>query len=707
MLDKEVKQEIQTAYSALLAAKGYSARYCQKRMIADIANTLGGITMDEEGNRLSDQHVCVIEAGTGTGKTVAYAMASLPIAKALKKKLVISTATIALQEQIVFVDLPDIARHSGLEFTYALAKGRRRYLCLSKLDQVLASTQSDNHTLAFYDDEFFPEGDMPSEMHRDLYEAMLASLGKGEWDGDRDNWKSEIDYAAWSPISTDHVQCTGRQCSHYENCYFYRARDQIHKVDCIVTNHDLVLADMMMGGGAVLPAPEETIYIFDEGHHLPDKAINHFSNFLQIRSTQSWLESLPGMLEKLGEEVGEVGNLPMGLGQYESACADLVQSLENAATIFQQLEVDAEGNNTDRRYRFKGGVVELHHRELSQNLLLASQRMLGLLQRLEVALEERVTDTEPGDRDGVEPWLAQVAAASARTQTGTALWQDFMIADPDNAPPKARWINFREGAELMLNASPVAVNDELEKRLWSRCFSAVITSATLAVGADFSRFIRRVGVADDNRFTALLSPFNFSEQATLQVPAMKTDPRKADEHTDEVGEILPGLLKGVGGGLVLFASWRQMFRVTDLLSGEFLERVMSQGTLGKAEIVARHKEKIDRGESSIIFGLASFAEGIDLPGSYCDHVVIVKIPFAVPDDPVGATLSEWIESKGGNSFQEIMIPDAALRMVQACGRLLRTETDTGTISILDRRLVTQRYGAMLLNAMPPFRRLIL
>jgi ATP-dependent DNA helicase DinG len=167
------------------------------------------------------------------------------------------------------------------------------------------------------------------------------------------------------------------------------------------------------------------------------------------------------------------------------------------------------------------------------------------------------------------------------------------------------------------------------------------------------------------------------------------------------------LLKGVGGGLVLFASWRQMFRVTDLLSGEFLERVMSQGTLGKAEIVARHKEKIDRGESSIIFGLASFAEGIDLPGSYCDHVVIVKIPFAVPDDPVGATLSEWIESKGGNSFQEIMIPDAALRMVQACGRLLRTETDTGTISILDRRLVTQRYGAMLLNAMPPFRRLIL
>ncbi|MFT7091687.1 MAG: ATP-dependent DNA helicase DinG [Candidatus Azotimanducaceae bacterium] len=707
MLDKEVKLEIQTAYSALLKAKGYSARYCQKRMIADIANTLGDIDADDEGIRVSEQHICVIEAGTGTGKTVAYAMAALPIAKALKKKLVISTATVALQEQIVFVDLPDIAKHSGLDFSYALAKGRRRYLCLSKLDQVLASSLSDNHTLAFYDDEFFPAGELPSELHRDLYEAMLTSLGKGEWDGDRDNWKSEIDYAAWSPISTDHVQCTGRQCSHYENCYFYRARDQIHNVDCIVTNHDLVLADVMMGGGAVLPALEETIYVFDEGHHLPDKAINHFSNFLQIRSTQIWLESLPGMLQKLGDELGNIGNLPHSLGQFESSCVDLVQTLESAAIVFQALEADAEGNETDRRYRFKRGVVEAHHRDLSHNVLLASQRLLGLLQHLEVALEERVTDTEPSERDGIEPWLAQVAAAAARMQTGTALWQDFMIADAPDAPPKARWISFREGAELMLNASPVAVNDTLQELLWSRCYAAVITSATLAVGADFSRFIRRVGVADDNRFTALLSPFNYAEQATLQVPAMKVDPRKADEHTDEVASMLPGLLAGVVGGLVLFASWRQMYRVTDQLPGEFLERVMSQGTLGKAEIVSRHKQKIDQGESSIIFGLASFAEGIDLPGSYCDHVVVVKIPFAVPDDPVGATLSEWIESNGGNSFQEIMIPDAALRMVQACGRLLRTETDTGTISILDRRLVTQRYGPMLLDALPPFRRLIL
>ena len=704
MLAEEVKQEIQGAYSQLLAEKGYTARYCQKRMIADIANTLGTIEQDDEGERIGEKHICVVEAGTGTGKTVAYAMAALPIAKYLKKKLVISTATVALQEQIVYVDLPDIAQHSGLEFSYALAKGRRRYLCLAKLDQILSASQGGNQTLAFYDDELPENSGDAAEQYRDLYESMVSQLGRGEWDGDRDNWQTEIEYAAWNPVSTDHVQCTGRQCSHYENCFFYRARDQIHKVDCIVTNHDLVLADVTMGGGAVLPAPEETIYVFDEGHHLPDKAINHFSNFLQVRSTQGWLEGIPPMLEKLVDRIGDVGNLPYGQGQFESACSDLSVSLEDAAQVLLELELEAEGADNDRRYRYKGGQVPSDQKDLAHNLLLASQRLLGLLQILEVALEELVTDTEVVERDEIEPWLAQVAAASARMQSATALWQDFMVADPEDGAPKARWINFREGDELNLNASPVAVHDTLAELLWDRCYGAVITSATLAIGADFSRFIGRIGVNADNRFTALLSPFNHQEQGLLQIPSMHTDPRSVDEHTDEVASMLPDLLQSATGGLVLFSSWRQMFRVSDQLPGEFMDHVMSQGTFGKAEIVARHKGLVDNGQSSIIFGLASFAEGIDLPGHYCDHVVIVKIPFAVPDDPVGATLSEWIEDKGGNAFQEIMMPDAALRMIQACGRLLRTEQDKGVITILDRRLVTQRYGGLLLDALPPFRR---
>jgi len=263
MLSNEIKEEIQAAYSRLLSEKGYKARYCQRLMIADIARTVGNVEVDDNGERQAGPNICVVEAGTGTGKTIAYAIAALPIAKAMGKRLVISTATVALQEQIVYLDLPDIRKHAALDFSFALAKGRRRYLCLSRLDLALQEMGSMNQTLALYDDESFE----PEESHRVLYQNMVESLGRGDWDGDRDNWQEEIDHPAWARVSTDHVQCTGRQCSNYGNCFFYKARERIHKVDCIVTNHDLVLADLMMGGGAVLPAPEDAIYIFDEGHH--------------------------------------------------------------------------------------------------------------------------------------------------------------------------------------------------------------------------------------------------------------------------------------------------------------------------------------------------------------------------------------------------------------------------------------------------------
>ena len=293
---------------------------------------------------------------------------------------------------------------------------------------------------------------------------------------------------------------------------------------------------------------------------------------------------------------------------------------------------------------------------------------------------------------------------TARIESAVSLWQAYKTRDANAEPPRARWISFLDDDELMLHVSPIAVHDQLNELLWSRCFGAVITSATLAVGGDFTRIRQRLGLSETHTFRALQSPFRFNEMATLAIPGMPVDPRDADAHNDAVAEMLPRLMLETTGGLVLFASWHQMRRISDVLPADFMDKVLSQGDFSKAEIISRHKSRIDAGNSSVIFGLASFAEGIDLPGSYCDHVVVVKIPFSVPNDPVGATLSEWIENNGGNAFQEVMVPDAALRLVQACGRLLRTETDSGRVTILDRRLVSQRYGAMLLNALPPFRR---
>lgn len=700
MLNDEIKTTIQTAYSRLLEKKGYRSRQCQRQMIADIANTLGGVEVDDSGVRLNEENVCVVEAGTGTGKTVAYAMAALPIAKALGKRLVISTATVALQEQIVLIDLPDIRKHAELDFSYALAKGRRRYLCLSRLDQALQDVGSVNHTLALYDDEKFPA----EQSHQDLYESMLARLGQGSWDGDRDTWSSELENAAWMPVSTDHTQCTQRQCSHYENCYFYKAREQIHKVDCIVTNHDLVLSDLMMGGGAVLPAPEDTIYIFDEGHHLPDKAIGHFSSFLQVKSTQTWLEQILVTIKQLAGDLGDIGGFPRGYTQFEQGVSDLNDLLESTVQSLEPLKDISEGSDNDSRYRFPHGVIEPELQLLSQNLYQTTRRIKDQIERLRADLEDRLTDADPSERDSLEYWLPIASSIESRLDSGAGLWQEMMREDEEKVPPTARWINFRDDDETILNASPIAVADDLQEMLWSRCFGAVVTSATLAIGGDFTSFQNRSGVKPYNRFRTLASPFNHYEQAVLRVPRMATDPKQADEHTELIATMIPDLVHGHLGSLILFSSWRQMFRVTDLLPPEFAKKVLSQGTLSKSEIISQHKSNVDGEQNSVIFGLASFAEGIDLPGKYCSHVVIAKIPFAVPDDPVGATLSEWIEARGGNSFSEVMIPDATLRIVQACGRLLRTETDSGVITILDTRLVTKRYGSMILQALPPFRK---
>ena len=185
---------------------------------------------------------------------------------------------------------------------------------------------------------------------------------------------------------------------------------------------------------------------------------------------------------------------------------------------------------------------------------------------------------------------------------------------------------------------------------------------------------------------------------------MTTNPSDADAHSEELTELIPDILAEDQSALVLFTSWRQMMRVFGGLEDDSSQRVLMQGNLSKHEILKRHRKRIDVGKVSWIFGLASFAEGIDLPDKYCTHVVIAKLPFSVPDDPVGATLAEWIESRGGNAFYDLMLPNAALRVIQAAGRLLRTETDSGSVSILDRRLLTKAYGKVILNALPPFRR---
>ena len=725
MLSDTVKQTIQEAYRRFLAKRGWPARSGQKQMIAEIARCLGGLQQDAEGKRQGAAiPICVVEAGTGTGKTIAYSLATIPLAQAYDKTLVISTATVALQEQIVFKDLPELRRHAELPFEFALAKGRSRYLCPARLDAELEGVVTDA-AMNLYPDELPAELNTAhtSEATLGLYQELLDAMVRGEWDGDRDAWPRAIEAADWIRITTDHHQCAGRRCAYISQCPFFKARDRINGVDVVVANHDLVLADLSLGGGAILPAPEDCIYVFDEAHHLADKAINHFSFHSRVDSSRKWLKQAEKSLAALGKALGGIGTLASRLEK----SAEMLESLHATTASLQDYlasEIHFPEAATDRgssfnktrRYRFAEGKVPEVLRDYAEVLAEHYRQLSAALADMEKDLQgELDREHSPVPRHEVEIWYPLVGAMQGRADSACALWRSYQQADLPTQAPRARWITLRDdqtavgGVDFEVCSSPIQSAAMLAESLWQRCFAAVLTSATLTALNRFDRLQWRSGTPADARYVSIPSPFNF-QGSILRVPNLKAEPSDAMAHTDAIVEYLKQQLPQAGapaeGMLVLFSSRRQMEDVFFGMDKVQQARILMQGDLSRQEMLDRHKKRIDSGEASVLFGLASFAEGVDLPGNYCTHVVIAKLPFAVPDDPVEEALAEWVEKRGGNAFMEIAVPDAALKLVQACGRLLRNEQDRGTITLLDRRVVSKRYGKVILDSLPPYRRVI-
>lgn len=703
MIKDEHKKEIQKAYSHFLQAKSLKPRFGQKLMIAEIAKTLGAIKVNADNQRISDGHVCVAEAGTGTGKTVAYLLSVLPIAKALDKRVVLATATIALQEQVILKDLPDVLRHSGLNFNFCLAKGRGRYLCLSKLDRILSSDDNSQLIPVYEDDSI-----LVSEQDAQLYNTMMEKLSSGKWGGDRDDWEEEIDSEAWQRVTTDHRQCTGRKCSHVRNCAFFNARDALGESDCVVANHDLVLADLALGGGAILPPPEDTIYIFDEGHHLPDKALNHFSSNLRYRSTMRWLGQSEGQWQKMIEPLEKAHYFMELATPFEDVLHKVRKVMEEHLYLFNDVTADVDRTQQTPRLRFEHGEVPGDIEKLAlilkNNFQEVVRHLTKLYDELTVLIEEDYSSVPKVDLENLYPIIG---AWLARAEAALALWSQYVHTKLDDKFPIARWITlveFNDIVDFEIVASPILASRTLADGLWSKCFGAVVTSATITALNSFDRFKIRAGTQDHDHYISVPSPFNFQENATLVIPKDAVEANNAQLHTDSVIDLLPEIIDDKEGTLVLFSSRRQMLDVYESVPTHVRDNILLQGNESKQTLVRLHKEAIDKGDGSIIFGLASFAEGVDLPGKYCTHVIIAKIPFSVPDDPLEAALSEWIEARGGNSFMQVSVPDASMRLIQACGRLLRSETDTGKISLLDKRLITKRYGKALLDSLPPFAR---
>lgn len=702
MLDQALKEQIQTTYRQFLSSRDLKPRYGQKMMIAEVARTLGGVETNSEGERSGDGHICMVEAGTGTGKTMAYLLSAIPIARKKAKSLVISTATVALQEQLISKDLPEATELMEFPVNYVLAKGRGRYFCISQAEKLLES-QHELGQMALYEDEVAQRIDADDLAY---YGELLNKFASGDWDGDRDSLPEEINEERWYPMTSDHTRCTNRRCQNFSVCPFFKSRDSMDKADIVVANHDLVLADLSLGGGAILPEPAQTIYLLDEAHHLGTKAKGHFSYSMRVKGSQRWLRSVNRQLKQLIDETDHYSVVEQYAVKMDSAMVEVERLLEQIDTYLRSTLID--GRDVKERYRFPKGVLPEAMMEFCKPLSHEAEKVMLKAEQIVDLLKEALDGGIPEiTREVADRWYPRMGQLWSRAQSMYWLAKSYSIIEPQGAAPVARWINLHEsgdGLDFECRSSPITAAETLDEHLWQVCFGAVLTSATMTALGTFQRISEDLGLPDKVSTQRLPSPFDYQSSAVLSVPRMLNDPSDPEAHTDEVADLLQKTLPDSKAALVLFSSWRQMMKVRDQLDGNWCRRILMQGDLTKNEIIKRHKSTIDDGTPSIIFGLASFAEGVDLPGKYLEEVIITKLPFGVPDDPVDATMAEWIEQRGGNAFMEWTVPEASVRLTQATGRLLRSEQDTGKILLLDRRIITKRYGRQLLDALPPYRR---
>ncbi|MCP5325630.1 MAG: ATP-dependent DNA helicase DinG [Oceanospirillaceae bacterium] len=703
MLNSDVRAAIQGAYSVFLKSKNLKPRSGQKNMIAEIARTLGSIQQDGDGKRIGDQpYICVVEAGTGTGKTLSYLLSVLPLAEYANKRVVISTATVALQEQLINKDIPDVRKNAGLEFRYVLAKGRGRYVCLSKLDAQLKDQRMQDAAMDLFAQSQATASD------RSQYELFMDAFGAAKWSGDRDAWPEKIPDDQWFRVTATHRECTNRRCPHFNACPFFSARKALDEAELIVANHDLVMADISLGGGVVLPDPANTLYVFDEGHHLPEKAIEHFACHVKLAQQDQLFKQITKAVDGLGKQCGTPVGLLSVVQQIPELLGNLTQNLRGVRQLLFSLDENLQYQEGITQHRFRMGVVPDELVIEAVNLNKAYNSLYGMLDKISDALKDSLNKEDGEYKKGdAERWYPAFGLLQARIELAGFLWLSYASSEAEDKPPVSRWMEryfTADEDDIGLFSSPILAAELLAKNLWSRCFGAVVTSATLTALGRFDRFRMKSGVSRDQQFAMIQSPFNYPELGTLVVPAAATEAGAGDAYVAQITQALNEVLSADESTLVLFTSRRMMNDVKNGLALELAEHVLTQDDLSKQEVIRRHKEKVDDKQASILFGLASFAEGIDLPGNYLQHVVIVRLPFSVPDDPVDATLAEWLESKGRNPFMEISVPDASVRLIQACGRLIRTETDRGKITILDKRIVSKRYGQLLLDALPPFKR---
>ncbi len=584
---------------------------------------------------LADKRHLIVEAGTGTGKTLAYLLPAIVSGK----RIVVSTGTKNLQEQLYFKDIPFLQRHFSNQLRVCYMKGRNNYLCRQKL----------------YDAEREP---VLAGLEEIADYQIIREWEKTTQTGDRaEITKLPESSTVWAKLDARRERCPGQRCEQFERCFITKMLQRAHESDIIIVNHHLFFADLAVKdndfGGII---PDYAAVVFDEAHEIEDVAGLYFGYSVSNHQVRDLRQDITAVLRQ--KQIGSP-EIDRTLEQVEAAS-------ERFFAVFG----DEEGRSGfDRQEAF----LEAHEREYS-DLLNGLELIAAQLQLVKNAPEEIIPLYQRAleMRDKLQNWM----------ESGD---RSFVY-----------WVE-RRGSGCFLQATPIDVAPLLSEKLFSQVDTVILTSATLAVSGRFDYVQQRLGLEDAR--TLIVEPaFNYEKQALLYVPQQLPDPRNPAFAKAAAAEIVRLLRITRGRAFVLFTSYQQMRAVYDIVSFEIDYPALLQGTAPRTALL----EEFRRTPNAVLFATASFWQGVDVPGEQLSCVIIDKLPFAVPTDPVVQARIQAIREEGGNPFYQYQIPQAALALKQGFGRLIRSRTDRGVLVLLDNRITKQRYGQVFFDSLPPY-----
>ena len=657
----------------------------------------------------NDGGVGLLEAGTGVGKSLAYLVPALRWAAANDECTVVSTNTINLQEQLVRKDLPFLADALGgeQEVRFVLLKGWRNYVCLLRLAQskLLAST-----LLA---------DDSAAELE------AIADWAERTTDGSLADLESPPRPEVWDEIAAEPDLCRKSACPHYARCFLFEARRQAQQADVVVVNHHLLMSDIAVKrakqnweDAAVIPAYSRLVV--DEAHHIEDAAAAHLGTSASRRGLQQLFSRLVrhgagtrggrGLLHSLDVRLVAASDL------LSAASLDIIRKTlvpgvdaarEKAGLLFDLLQSYLQSRGESVR-RLTGDFAQDPIWKAGLTIALAD--LLGEIRLLQSGLDMiriRMEGAKKPD-ETVQPLISEMTAVGNRLE-GAAFALEGTLRPPPQGEPMIRWVELRgrEG-NVGVSAVPLDLAPILREDLFSRVETAILTSATLTTDTRFDFLSRRLGIDSigANVVTEIFpSPFEYPTHALFMVPtdapAPNTDP--AGHMQAVVRSIIDVTAASDGGVFALFTSHRDVRAAAGELRARGIERsrpLYVHGDDTRDNLLRKFRDS----ERAVLLGTASFWEGVDVPGRALRGLVIARLPFRVPSEPVTAAHCEAIVDRGGDAFAEYMVPHAALRLKQGFGRLIRTATDRGVIVLVDPRAVNKGYGRSLLRDLPPARR---